>query len=147
MQIERVEELCLNYLSQCTNPLVPINALLEHCRRDPLCAELQQAQLIDFLKHHELVHVVEPADTNVLGPELFSGVGLNDGPQAILKSRFPSREEVGVTLQEHLKRMTSALATALEEAEREQCDPAALEQLREAMAKAQALKEKMEKFT
>ncbi len=146
MNLERVEELCLNYLGQSSNPLVPLNTLLEHCRRDPLCAQLQEKELSEFLKHHELVHVVEAPEVETQDAEFFAGMGIITGPRAILKGRFPSREEIAATLQEHLTRMTDALAAALEEAQREEFEPEAIRQLKEAMGKADALKDKVDKL-
>ncbi len=147
MKLERVEELCLNYLTQNSVALVPVNAMLEHCRRDPECAQLSLDELLDFLRHHELVHVVErPALDSDEEQELISDTGFDLGPRAILHSRMPSREEIAAAMQENLERMSTALASALREAERAEEDPATLRQIKEAIEKASALRGKIEEM-
>lgn len=145
MKLERVEELCLNYLEQNSVALVPVTLLLDHCRRDPDCAQLTQGELLEFLRHHELIHVVERT-TNKSDEEMemLSETGFDLGPRAILHSRMPTQEEIAAALQENLERMSTALSAALHEAEKAEEDPATLRQIKEAIEKASALRGKIE---
>ena len=59
MSLEKIEERCLAYLRQASNPMVPVQTLLEYCQRDPDCGKLDFKELVDFLRPHELVHVVQ----------------------------------------------------------------------------------------
>ena len=146
MNLERVEELCLNYLGQASNPLVSINSLLEHCRRDAACAELAFAELKDFLERHELVHVV--AGPTAHGPEDLEALlaaGVDIGPRAILLTRMPSSGEVVRHLEENLANMVRALTSALDEAEKWE-DAESAKQVRVALERAHALEQKFKKM-
>jgi hypothetical protein len=146
MNLERVEELCLNYLGQASNPLVSINSLLEHCRRDAACAELAFADLKDFLEHHELVRVVEGPGAHASGDlEALLAAGVDVGPRAILLTRMPSSAEVVRHLEENLSSMVRALTAALDEAEKWE-DAESAKQVRTALERAHALEQKFKKM-
>jgi hypothetical protein len=142
MNLEDVEERCINYLRQAANPLVSVHTLLEYCRREPSCAELSEQELIDFLRPHELVRVVDPPppeDPVQLG--VYAESGLDMGPRAILKARMPSPREAATIMDSQLDNMLSALGKALEEADRAQQTEMAA-RIRETIQRTELLREK-----
>jgi len=146
MNLQRVEERCLFYLGEASNPLAPASALLEHCLRDDECAGLTQETLLDFLRAHELIHVVEGPDAHeAVGVHLFADAGFDMGPRAILNARIPSAQEMAVMLKEQLKVMTDALSSAMTEA-KQLGDESSIGHLADAVQRAQAIRDRIEKL-
>ena len=146
MNLEKVEEKCLHYLAQASNPLVPVDTLLEFCRRDPECGELTRQALLEFLRPHEQVQVMEGPDVGeVVDQAMFSAAGINMGQRAILKTRVPAREEIAEMLYEQLKDMTDVLVESLNMAQKSG-DTHRISQLEEALKKSEALRVKMNKL-
>lgn len=145
MNLEKIEEKCLHYLSQASNPLVPVDTLLDFCQRDPECGKLDRKELLDFLRPHELVQVMEGPDVGaVIEQKDFAAAGINMGQRVILNTRFPAKEEMTEMLFEQLKDITDVLLAALEQA-RKSKDEARVAQLGEALKKSEALRLKMNK--
>lgn len=146
MNLEKIEEKCLHYLREASNPLVPVDTLLEFCRRDPECGKLDRKELLDFLRPHAQIEVMEgPAMGEVIDRQTFESAGINMGQRAIIKTRFPSKEEMTEMLFEQLKDMTDVLVEALNAAKKEK-DDARIDQLQTALAKSEALRQKMNKL-
>lgn len=146
MNLEKVEEKCLHYLQQASNPLVPVDTLLEYCRRDPECAKLERQELLDFLRPHAQVEVMEGPDMDeAIDPETFQAAGLQMGQRAIIKTRVPSREEMAEMLHEQVKDMTDVLVEALNQA-RNSKNRERVAQLEAALQKSEALRAKMNKL-
>ncbi|HEX71953.1 MAG TPA: hypothetical protein ENN65_01380, partial [Candidatus Hydrogenedentes bacterium] len=117
MQLEQLEDRCLKYLGATANPMVPINALLEHCRRDAAFAELSEKQLLDFLRPHPLVQVVDAPDMpGEFQPDLLSVAGIDAGPRIILKTRIPGAHEMMQIMDQHLQNLIEVLTVALAKA-------------------------------
>lgn len=95
MNLERVEERCLKYLSQSTDPMVPVGRLLEYCLREDPQSGLTGRVLLDFLRNHELVRVVD-------GPGMSAPGGLATEPRAILAARLPDRDALRAMLERQL---------------------------------------------
>lgn len=143
MNLEKTEERCLNYLRQASNPLVPVQTLVEFCRRDPECGKLELKELVDFLRPHELVHVVDgPKDDEEVDVEIFEEAGIIMGPRVILKSRIPSRDQMADMLSSQVQNMTSVLVEALELAKKKG-DAAHIAELEAALIKSEELRGKM----
>lgn len=146
MNLEKIEEKCLHYLGQASNPLVPVDALLEFCQRDPECGKLDRKELLDFLRPHEHVQIMDgPELGDVIDQKDFAKAGINMGERAILKSRFPAKEEMAEMLFEQLKDMTDVLVEALDHAKKTE-DRGRIAQLEEALQKGEALRAKMNKL-
>jgi len=142
MNLEHVEELCLNYLGQAANPLVPLNVLLEHCKRDAQCADLTMTDLKDFLEHHDAVHVLDEAVAKAPDDlDALRSLGVDTGPRAILMTRMPSQAEIIRNIGENLANMMQALNAAFADAGKVK-DVNNLEQIREALKRAQDLEAK-----
>ena len=140
MNLERLEELCVNYLSQAANPLAPVSALAVHCRRDDACKDATEELLLDFLRPHELFQVVEgPEEDDPVNAEVFKSAGLDMGPRVIIKTHIPSPGEMSVIMQEQLDAMTETLSAALAEA-RARGEQMGLEALQSALERAEALR-------
>lgn len=146
MNLELIEEKCLNYLRQASNPLVPVNTLLEFCRREPECGKLELQELLDFLRPHELVKVVDgPDEGEAVDQETFDAAGINMGPRAILKSRVPTKEQMTDMIAAQMRNMTEMLVEALELAKKAQ-DEAHIQEIEAALQKSEALRQKMNKL-
>ncbi len=146
MNLEKIEEKCLHYLRESSNPLVPVDTLLEFCRRDPECGKLERKELLDFLRPHAQIEVMEgPSMDEAIDRKTFESAGINMGQRAIIKTRFPSKEEMTEMLFEQLKDMTDVLIEALDAAKKEK-DDARIKQLETALAKSETLRQKMNKL-
>ncbi|MCC6143036.1 MAG: hypothetical protein IT368_04430 [Candidatus Hydrogenedentes bacterium] len=137
MNLEVVEQRCLNYLQQAENPLVPLDRLLEYCRRDEACKGLDEAALKRFCKDHERMRVIEP-DTGLPGVDI---LGTSLEPRVVLDTRIPSQRELGVMMFDQLDRMVEALEAALTEGRR--VDPESVHQLEDALRRAGALRDRL----
>lgn len=143
MQLEQLEDRCLKYLGATANPMVPINALLEHCRRDAAFAELSEKQLLDFLRPHPLVQVLDaPELPGALQADLLSAAGIDAGPRIILKARIPGAHEMMQTMEQHLQNLIEALTVALAKAGNSMEGNRSAE-LRAALDRAQVLRDRL----
>jgi len=118
MEIEAVEQKTLSYLKQVTNPLVPISRLLRHLRQDEALAALDERELLEFLRDHELFNVIETAG---IGMELMAvddlaAAGISMEPRVVLCTRVPTREQLGEQITSEFDSMVEALSAALTEA-------------------------------
>jgi len=146
MNLEKTEEKCLNYLAQARNPLVPVDTLLDFCQRDPECGKLDRKELLDFLRPHEQIQVLEGPDLGAaVDPETFGAAGINMGQRAILKTRVPSREEMSEMLFEQLKDMTDILVDSLNQAKKTG-DSERIQAIEDALKKCELLRQKMNKL-
>lgn len=140
MNLESVEEKCVNYLDQVTNPIVPVATLLEHIRQDETCATLTQNDLLEFLRGNQAFLVVERGDEEE--PEEATGlreIGFVPGPRVLLRKRTPTREELAGLIQQQLERMNAALHQGLKGATREG-DAGAVAKIREILCRADKLR-------
>ena len=146
MNLEAIEEKCLNYLRQAPNPLVPVDTLLEFCRREPECGKLDRQELLDFLRPHADVKVIDgPQDGEVIDQETFGAAGIVMGPRVILNSRVPTKDQMADIIAAQMKNMTEMLVEALDMA-RKAKDEAHIQELEAALQKSEALRQKMNKL-
>lgn len=146
MNLEIIEEKCLNYLRQAPNPLVPVDTLVEFCRRESDFAKLNRQELLDFLRPHADVKVIDgPEDGEVIDQETFGVAGINMGPRVILNSRVPTKDQMTDIIAAQVKNMTEMLVEALDLA-RKANDEAHIEELENALRKSEALRQKMNKL-
>lgn len=147
MRLERIQEICLEFLRNTSNPLTPVQLLFEQCMNDPGAREaLTQNALLEFLRNHQDVMVVEAhEDTPWVGASDFNGVGLDMGPRAILKARIPSRKELANILHEQVEEMRDHLRDALKAAQRAG-DEKAVRELEAALERADDIGERMSDF-
>lgn len=137
---ERIEHRMLSYLRQTANPLVPVEKLYEHMKRDPVCAELNMATLLDLLRTHGETMLFEAALSEAgVSQEEFAAAGILMGPRAILKERMPSKREMEVMLVGQVQEMQRQLQRALEQAR----DAQRAQALRRALSRADALQERL----
>lgn len=144
MNLEIVETLCLNYLSQAGNPLVPLDTLLEFCRRDEQCAGLEEKDLLDFLRHHDQVRIIEaPADVSDMMAAGAPGPVGDTVPRAILKTRVPAQRELALMMAGQLDSMMQALEAAIEQGPAH-LPAASLQELRDALVRAKELRSRID---
>lgn len=143
MNLERVEELCLHYLRQSANPLCPVRSLLDHCKRDPQFADLNEKELLVFLRAHALIDVVDgPLDNEPVTSAAFAEAGFDMGPRAILKTRVPSVEDMAVLLDEQIAMMIRVLSEAMQAAA-QHADSGNADKIQDALRRSEALRMKM----
>lgn len=137
MNLEDLEQKVLSYLKQVANPLVRIEVLLARLRRDEGFADMSEAKLMDFLKHHELFKVIDQGGMVSDGEvaQAFELAGFVSGPCVILDTRLPTPGQVAELMTEQLGKMKEALTVALDQA-REKGDTASTDKLLEALARA-----------
>jgi hypothetical protein len=137
MNLEIVEQRCLSYLQQASNPLVPLGTLLDYCRRDEACKGLDLDALKRFCRDHEQMRLIEP-DAEMLQLE---GEADALAPRVVLNTRVPNQRELSLMMFDQLDTMVSALEAALEEGRR--VDPERVPQLEEALMRAESLRDKL----
>ncbi len=117
MNLEYLEEQCVKYLAQTTNPLVPLDALLAFLQRDPQCAEITQRELLAFLGEHEMFNIMDPLPVSdaETASEL-AELGISPAPRVILRRRIPTRAELTGLIERQLMSMTEAIQRARDEA-------------------------------
>ncbi|HPC15013.1 MAG TPA: hypothetical protein P5318_03295 [Candidatus Hydrogenedentes bacterium] len=113
MQIETVEQRCLTYLQQVSNPIVPLSRLLAYLRQFPDCRDVDEGDLTDFLAKHELFRVFNPLPVD---PHQARALGISTDRRVILTTRVPTRAEARASMNEMLDSLGRALGTALREA-------------------------------
>lgn len=144
MNLERVEELCLNYLGQVTNPVVPVEKLLAYCRREQPDLVVDGAAFLHFLRHHGEITVLEgPAGGEPVDADEFAAAGIMMGPRAVLKTRIPAEDNMRRVMERQLEAMRGQLEAALAAA-RKAGDREKTAQLRAALKKSEELLKRLE---
>ena len=144
--IEKVEELCIAYLQQAQNPLVPVETLLQRCQREGGLNELTEEILVQFLSKHALIDLLEgPTPEEIISQGIFEEAGFQMGKRAILKERIPNENEMKIMMVEQLKVMLDTLNKAIGEAENDG-DQQRKQQLEAALTKAKDLQLNMQSF-
>ena len=125
---------------------MPVHALVEHCRRGETGLEIAAPELLDFLKRHEDVQVVDgPAEVEPVSGDMFRAAGIEMGPRAILKTRVPDAQELARMMREQLDGMAQVLEKALSQAA-EKGDDDACARLRDALERTHTIRARMEQF-
>ena len=146
MNLERVEELCLRYLGQAVNPLVPVAKLHAYLVREDAEQAPSMPRLLDFLRHHNEVIVLDgPGEDDPVGTEGFAGAGIMMGPRAMIKTRVPSQAQMLAMMFEQIDEMREKLDTALEKA-RQSNDTEFVAQVEGAIRRSEELREKIQRI-
>ena len=140
MNLERIEQKCLSYLTQVANPLVPISTLMAHINEDEECRGISERDLTDFLRTHELFRVFDPSfpETVPDAAAEWSSGGIAAGPRVILVTRIPTPSEMLAVISDQFEKMNEALVRAQAEAA-ENGDTEAYERISEILRRAEAL--------
>mgnify|MGYP001078536983 CR=1 FL=1 len=144
MNLEEIERRVLKYLKETSTPLVPVDTLLRFLQRRGEFPELSEADLVQFLRKHELFRVIEPLPME--DPEAareLAEAGFVPRPRVILVTRMPSTHDIKAGMREELERIQAALEAALEEA-RERRDGERVRKLRAAIRRAERLWKRIE---
>lgn len=113
MSLEALESSCLEYLAEAKNPVVSVNTLLEFCRRVPAMAQVSRDIVLDFLRNHEDVEVLEaPTPEEMAGAEELLGTAIPADERAVLKRRIPTQREMHAIMAVQLQEMRATLADA-----------------------------------
>ena len=146
MYLERVEELCLRYLGQAVNPLVPVAKLHAYLVREDAENAPSPAALLDFLRRHADIIVLDgPGDDAPVTEAGFAEAGFMMGPRAMIKTRVPSREQMRAMMIEQVDEMREKLRDALEDAWKHG-DGALVARAEEAARRAEALRARLLRF-
>lgn len=120
MNLELLEQTCLKYLSESQQPIVPVEVLLEFCRRTPALAQAGREILVQFLRDHEEVEFLPApaaADDDPAGAGLLAAAGMAVGDRAVLKRRVPTQRELYAHMALQLEDMRATLQETLRQAE------------------------------
>ena len=143
MNLERVEELCLRYLGQAVNPLVPVAKLHAYLVREDAEQAPTLARLLEFLRHHAEIIVFDgPGEDEPVGTEDFAAAGFMMGPRAMVKTRIPSRVQMLAMIFEQIDEMREKLDGALEDA-RKSKDAELAAQIEDAIRRSETIREKI----
>jgi len=142
MDLELVEEKCVSYLDQVTNPIAPVATLLQHVRQEEGCESLTQQHLLEFLRGNQAFIVVEREgeDEDAEEADALREVGYVPGPRVLLKRRTPTKEELAGLIEQQLDRMNAALHQGLKGATREG-DAQSVAKIREILNRADELRD------
>ena len=140
MSLEQLEQTCLGYLAEAKNPIVPVETLLEFCRRLPALAQVSHEIVLDFLRNHEDVEVLDaPSPEEIAGAALLAGAGLIAGERAVLKRRIPTQREMHAIMALQLQEMQATLSDAVAEVE----DPARRAEMQRALSRIEQLLQRL----
>ncbi len=146
MNLERIEELCLRYLGQAVNPLVPVAKLHAYLVREDAEQAPSMARLLDFLRHHAEIIVLEgPGGEDPVGTDVFAAAGFAMGPRAMMKTRIPSRAQMYAMMFAQIDEMRDKLNEALEDAKRSK-DTELVRQVEDAVRRSENLREKIQRM-
>jgi len=146
MNLERVEEICLQILAESSIPVVSVGVLLGRLRRDPALARLGGPELLSFLREHEEIEVLEGGENAGESMELLSAAGIDPGPRAVLKRRIPSPREMQAHLAVQLETMRQVLMDARKSAAASPEAESRLKSIDEALARTEELREQLGKM-
>lgn len=145
MNLELVEQRCLKYLEQASNPLAPLRTLLAHLWKDEELADVSEQDVLSFLRKHDQVYVIEAdADSDPEQAQAMADAGFSQGPYIILRTRIPTKSEMALLIQGQLEKMVGALEKALDEAINSG-DGESQRRIHELLEKSQEFREKLGK--
>ena len=116
--LEPIEQRCLNYLKQASNPLVPLSTLVNHLKQHEDTALVDKAELLAFLRKHELFKFYDPILPEQ-PPEVaheLAATGIPTEPRVILDTRVPTHAQILSMMYDQVESLYNALSRALEEA-------------------------------
>jgi len=146
--LENIEQKTLSFLKQVSDPLVPIDKLVEFLRGQQGCEGVDEKLLLDFLRGHELFDVVEPAINEML--DNLSEAALLDNPhpvaRVILTTRVPTQRQMAGMMTEQVQVVIDSLNKALISA-RDEGDQATAHKLIEIMSRARELQSRIAAHT
>ncbi len=141
--LERVEQRCLMYLRQVKNPLVPLQNLVDYCRREEPDSPIQENVLLVFLRNHADIEVIDgPLPGEPIDSETLADAGIVMGIRVILKERLPSRREMEAIFVAQVQSMQQQLAQALSDAHDAGNEERAAK-LRDALQRTDAMRERI----
>ena len=115
MHLEYVDELCIRFIEQESNPLTPLETLYNFCKRDDACSNLTLHALFTFLRNHERITMLLGPDQNEpVNEETLRAGGLFMGPRVILKERIPSEGNLMLLFKAQLDDMEIKLKNAID---------------------------------
>jgi len=142
VNLEAVERRCLRYLEEAANPLVPISELVVYCRREADCARLTDRDLLDFLRGHEQVRILDPPEDEDAEDARDAG---SLETQVMLKKRMPTPQEISGLMTAQMDRICEALQVALRQAEATKDDTIA-SQVSATLERARLLQQKIHRL-
>lgn len=145
MNLEAIEQRCVAYLKETPHAVVPVPALMEHLRQDEDCADVNEVELLGFLRRHELFTVIEPMTfgEDLVDPVEIETARLMNAPKVILKTRLPSKTELSDALHEQMGTMMNALEAAMNQA-RGKNNPKRAMEVQAILKRARDLQQKMD---
>lgn len=146
MSLEALEELCLDFLKNSANPLVPVTHLYAHCMEASNFAySLTPQDLLDFLRKHSELQVIEAEEEAGVEVEedQFLEAGILMGTRVILKTRLPDTQDLKASFKLQLLEMKKQLEQMLLRAQGRN-KPEEVESIKENLARNQSLLDRFE---
>lgn len=111
---EVLEEACITYLGEAKTPIVPVDVILEYCRRNPALAHVSRSTVVEFLRSHGDIEFLDgPTPEEQISAEMLGNAGLLLGERAVLRRRIPTERELHAHMAIQLQAMREALGNAL----------------------------------
>ncbi len=145
MNLEAVEQKCLTYLKEVSNPLVAVDSLLRFLHRDPEMSGIDETELLGFLRKHELFRVVEPPilASDSQGASELAQAGIPMSPRVFLCTRKPTEAQMIEYMAHELRNLCEALSFALKEANAAK-DEKRAQRIKAALQRARSLHRRIE---
>lgn len=118
MGLESIEQKCLKYLMEVSNPLVPIESLLRFLQREPEFAAMESGELVAFLRKHELFRVLEPPilSSDPQGALELAQAGIPMQLRVMLCTRKPTDAQMVEYMTQEVRNVCEALSFSLKAA-------------------------------
>lgn len=145
MNLEAIEQRCIAYLRDAQKPFTPIAALLAVVHEDEDTAGVTEAELLAFLRKHELFTVVDPRgqDESDTGEQAqLAAAGMITTPVVMLTARIPTKAELAGAMQQNMGTMLNALEAAMNQARVDNKPQLAME-VQTVLKRARELQQKM----
>ncbi len=148
MDLETIEQTCLEYLKQVSNPVVTLGALFGRVKQNiDECPEISREDFLAFLRAHELFTVIEAPDwsSNAEMKGVFESAGISSEERVILCTRVPPAGELSSMMKEQLELIHRSLAASISETSQDG-DDANAGKLLQLLEQTQKLMESTDQF-
>jgi len=137
-----MEQICLSFLADSSDPWVPLDKLVQRCRERMGDESINESLLISFLSKHPEVKVFDFfMSNNPIVGEIIGEQKQELQPVIILKKRLPREKDILIWIYHHLESLISLLINRKEK----ETNATKKEQVNNILNKAKDLKEKIKK--
>ncbi len=147
LNIEEIERRCLAYLKQTPNITVTFESLVRYLRNDETCPTFEEGRLLEFLRDHELFHVIELPDTlDEMTKAKMADLDIDTGPRVALGTRVPTGDQASWLVLQQISTLREALARAVNQIRAEGGRSLKEKQFTRLLKDAEALEQRARRF-